>query len=60
MRRWPGIYRNLSYALVMALMLAGGILYLTHMPGNSWSGVLPPLTMEQARLQIVAENTSRC
>ena len=23
---------------------------MTHMPGKSWSGVLPPLTMEQARL----------
>ena len=31
-------------------MLGGGILYVTHMPGKSWSGVLPPLTMEQARL----------
>ena len=50
MRRRPGIYRSLSYALVLALMLGGGILYMTHMPGKSWSGVLPPLTMEQARL----------
>ena len=50
MRRRPGIYRNLSYALVLALMLGGGILYMTHMPGKSWSRVLPPLTMEQARL----------
>jgi uncharacterized membrane protein YeiB len=31
-------------------MLGGGILYMTHMPGKSWSGVLPPLTIEQARL----------
>ena len=31
-------------------MLGGGILYMTHMPGKSWSRVLPPLTMEQARL----------
>ena len=50
MRHRPGIYRNLSYALVLALMLGGGILYMTHMPGKSWSRVLPPLTMEQARL----------
>ncbi len=50
MRRRPGIYRSLSYALVLALMLVGGILHMTHMPGKSWSGVLPPLTMEQARL----------
>lgn len=50
MRRRPGIYRSLSYALVLALMLGGGTLYMTHMPGKSWSGILPPLTMEQARL----------
>jgi Zn-dependent M28 family amino/carboxypeptidase len=25
-------------------------MYMTHMPGKSWSGVLPPLTTEQARL----------
>ena len=50
MRRRPGIYRSLSYALVLALMLGGGILYMTHMPGKSWSGVLPTLTIEQARL----------
>jgi Zn-dependent M28 family amino/carboxypeptidase len=31
-------------------MLGGGIMYMTHMPGKSWSGVLAPLTMEQARL----------
>jgi len=36
--------------LVLTLMLGGGILYMTHMPGKSWSGVLPPLTIEQARL----------
>jgi Zn-dependent M28 family amino/carboxypeptidase len=50
MRRRPGIYRSLSYALVLALMLGGGIMYMTNMPGKSWSGVLPPLTMEQERL----------
>jgi Zn-dependent M28 family amino/carboxypeptidase len=31
-------------------MLGGGILYMTDMPDKSWSGVLPPLTTEQARL----------
>jgi Zn-dependent M28 family amino/carboxypeptidase len=31
-------------------MLGGGIMYMTNMPGKSWSGVLPPLTMEQERL----------
>lgn len=45
-----GKYRSLWYALVLALILGGGILYMTNMPGKSHSGVLPPLTTEQMRL----------
>ena len=50
MRRRRGKYKSLWYVLVLALMLGGGILYMTDMPDKSWSGVLPPLTTEQARL----------
>ena len=50
MPRRRGQYRSLWYALVLALILGGGILYMTDMPGKSYSGVLPPLTTEQARL----------
>ena len=47
--RWVKV-RSLWYALVFALILGGGILYMTKMPDKSYSGVLPPLTREQARL----------
>ena len=50
MRSRRGKYRSLWYALVLALMLGGVILYMTEMPGKSWSGGLPTLTTEQARL----------
>jgi Zn-dependent M28 family amino/carboxypeptidase len=50
MRRRRGTYRSLYYALVLVLMLGGEILYMTDMPSKSWSGMLPPLTMEQTRL----------
>jgi Zn-dependent M28 family amino/carboxypeptidase len=42
--------RTLWYALLPALLLGGIILYMTEMPGKSWSGALPPLTAPQARL----------
>ena len=50
MRRRRGIYRSLCYALLLVLIPGGGILYMTYMPGKSWSGMLPPLTAEQVRL----------
>ncbi len=50
MRSRRGKYRSLWYALILALMLGGVIMYMTDMPGKSWSGGLPTLTTEQARL----------
>jgi Zn-dependent M28 family amino/carboxypeptidase len=50
MRRRRGKYRSLWFALVLALIPGGGILYMTNMPGNSWSGALLPLSTEQAGL----------
>jgi hypothetical protein len=50
MRHRRAGYRSLCYALVLALTLGGGVLLMTDMPGKSWSGVLPPLTVEQVRL----------
>ena len=50
MRHRRGKYKSLWYVLVLALMLGGGVLYMIDMPGKSWTGVLPPLTTEQARL----------
>lgn len=50
MRRRREKSRSLWYALVLALIVGGGILYMTYMPGKSYSGVLPPLTTEQERL----------
>ncbi len=50
MGRRRGKYGGLWYALIPALILGGGILYMTKMPGKSYSGALPPLTTEQIRL----------
>jgi Zn-dependent M28 family amino/carboxypeptidase len=50
MHRTRGWVRRLAYLLLLALMLGGGVLYMTHMPGKSWSGTLPPPTKERARL----------
>jgi Zn-dependent M28 family amino/carboxypeptidase len=50
MWRRRGKYTSLWSVLVLALILFGGIQYMTGMPGKSWSGVLPPLTTEQTQL----------
>jgi Zn-dependent M28 family amino/carboxypeptidase len=50
MRRRRGKYTSLWSVLVLALILFGGIQYMTGMPGKSWSGVLTPLTTEQTQL----------
>ena len=50
MGRRRGKYGGLGYALIPALILGGGILYMTKMPGKPYSGALPPLTAEQVRL----------
>ena len=52
MRHRRGTYSSLCYALVLLLISGGGILYMTDMPGKSYSGVLPPLTTEQERLAV--------
>jgi Zn-dependent M28 family amino/carboxypeptidase len=50
MQRRRRKYSSLWYVLALLLIPGGGILYMTNMPGKSWSGVLPPLTTEQDRL----------
>ncbi|MEE8429600.1 MAG: M28 family peptidase [Gammaproteobacteria bacterium] len=42
--------RILEYALALVLIPAGAVFYMTNMPGTSYSGVLPPLTSEEAQL----------
>ena len=50
MRYQRGIYGSLGSALLLAFILAGGLFYMTHMPGKSHSGALPPLSAGEAQL----------
>lgn len=42
--------RILKFVLAIAFVLAGLLVYMTHMPGQSYSGVLPPLTDQEKQL----------
>jgi Zn-dependent M28 family amino/carboxypeptidase len=44
------IYSSLGSALLLALILAGGLFYMTHMPGKPHSGALPPLSVGETQL----------
>lgn len=52
MRYRRSLYGSLFSVLVLALIIAGGLLYMTQMPGKPHSGTLPPLSAEE--IQIVA------
>ena len=47
-RGWAGLV--LRVGLLTALLL-GGLISMTHMPGKSYSGPLPPLTVEESRVR---------
>ena len=50
MRLRRGIYASLASALLLALLLAGGLFYMSHMPGKPHAGPLLPLSAEEAQL----------
>src|SRR5210317_738427 len=50
MRKRHRKHQSLVAALTLALILGGAAFYMTDMPNKSWSGDLPPLTLEQAEI----------
>ena len=50
MRYRRSLYGSLGSVLLLALILAAALFYMSHMPGKSHSGPLQPLTAEEARI----------
>jgi hypothetical protein len=50
MRHLRSLYGSLGSALLLALILAAALFYMSHMPGKPHSGPLPPLNAEEVRL----------